>query len=219
MLQRGQREQSPVIRKKNQDGRPDESRHAGVVQDQTGQGCNQRTDRESGHEYQVKLNENKSQQDTDQSIELKNIRGSIQRLESQATEGTRGPEKKIGEAVARAVVSSVGEGSKQSTAAWREEQRFQELDRARKSLYIWPIRGGRDLKIREEMEDYMMKALLIDSFSLEWIEHVEPGPFSATSKEMATILGSLSTRRKHNQSASALATITTLSLKSVLRED
>lgn len=134
-----------------------------------------------------------------QSVELKNIRGSIQRLEAEATEGRRGLDKRIGDAVARAVAGSASEGSGLSAAARREERRFQEFDKARKSLRVWPIDGGNDLKIREGIEDFMMTALLIDSFSQEWIEHVERAPPMASGSAHDEVIIRFATRQKRDE--------------------
>lgn len=104
-----------------------------------------------------------------QSTEVASVRNSVQRLEIQATEDRRGLDRKI-----RAVVNEAMEGaSGRPTTTSLDDRKFQEYDRARRALRIWPIHGNSDLELRSGVEDFVMNALLVESFCQEWVESIE----------------------------------------------
>lgn len=108
-----------------------------------------------------------------QEDEVNTIRGSIQRLEHKATEDRRGLDRKIKAAVTEAIsASSVQVGG----AAKMEEKRFEEYDRARRAIRVWPITGESMLELRDGVEGFVMNALLVDDFSQEWVDTVERVP-------------------------------------------
>ena len=109
----------------------------------------------------------------EQGEEIKSVRGAVRQLELRSVEERRGLDKKIREAVSVAVDSKMASGANPMRM---EERKFDEYDLARKSLRIWPIEGITDLEMRDSIENFVMNALLVDSFSQEWISSIKRAP-------------------------------------------